>query len=309
MGSEQKAKIGATTRSDLWGIPPENLYSPRSEKTHPEHEEWIERTRLDAPKMIALLESMRLNGTDEGEPVIYSRDGKSGRNIIADGDRRHAACTQVNIERKAAKPRKPSLVLRAVATQDPILARQLGNACRQDDPPMVLARRYRAAVAAGMERPAAAAANGLRLDYANSLLACLALPAEVQMRVNAGELPPDVAARAGKIGAAAALEVIEAAKDPSTGRVSPAKARKVAAANHTPRPKMPPVRLVTAFVNELARGGLNGEHLATLRRITGDAHAFDARPKVGDDPGSRGYPDLANAWESARTLAAKGGAT
>lgn len=276
MGSEQKDKIGAKTRSDLWGIPPERLYSPRSEPTHPEHDEWKERTRLDAPKMIDLIESMRLNGTDEGEPVIYSRDGKTGVNAIADGDRRHAACSFVNAERKADKSLGPQLVLRAIATQDPVLARNLGNACRQDDPPLIRARRYRAAIAS-MGKPAAAASNGMRLDYANACLACLSLPAEIQAKVNSGELPPDVAARMAKGGAAAAVEAVEAATDKATGKVDPKRAKAAARAavptKHRVRPHPKVLANVEAALGLQTRDDkADGFRLGLLWALGADVH-------------------------------------
>ena len=222
MGSEQTKRVGATGRTDMFDIPPENLYSPRSDPTHDEHADWLARTDPTTPTMMALLDSMRLNGTDEGEPVIYTRT-PAKRNEIADGDRRHAACLIVNAERKATKPKGVMLVLRCVPTKDPVLARNLGNACRQDDPPMLLARRYRAAFPS-MGKPAAAASLGLRLDYAGDLLACLSLPVEIQARVNAGELPPDQARRIGK----AADPVAVVAKATVNGKVDPAKAKAAA---------------------------------------------------------------------------------
>lgn len=274
-----KERMGAVTRSDAWGIPPEKMHSPRSDPSHPEHAEWLERTSLDNPRTIALIESMRQNGTDEGPPVIVYRDG--GQNVIADGDRRQAACLRVNEERRAAKSKLPQLILRTVTTRDPELARQMANACRQDDPPMLLARRFRLAIGAGMEPAAAAAANGLRLDYANALVKCLSLPADLQAKVNAGELPPDVAARAGKNGSDAAREIV-AASTGEDGKVDAGKARK-AAREATKRPRAVNRDVALAMADRIDRVPAHDIPLtyadvaALVRRLVGDSSQENGR--------------------------------
>lgn len=231
MGSDAGKRIGAVGRRDAWMVDPSTLYSPRSNPQHEEHDAWKARTDPADPEMLILLDSMRLNGTDEGVPIIVYSDG--GKTCIAAGDRRHAASNIVNRERKAK--RLSPLQLRALTTKDPIAARALENACRRDDPPMVIARRYRAN-AATMGDAAAAAACGVTLAMANALRKCLGLDAATQAKVNARELPADVAARMVGAGSEAAADAIRASTDKATGKVNAsaakAEARRVAPVVH-----------------------------------------------------------------------------
>ncbi len=260
MGSDAGKRIGATGRRDAWTIDPAVLYSPRSDPKHEEHDNWLSRTDPNDPEMAALLTSMRENGTDEGTPIIVYSDG--GKTCIAAGDRRTAACLIVNRERKAN--RQPPLLLRALTTKDPVAARALENACRKEDPPLVLARRYRTN-AATMGEAAAAAACGLTLAYANALVACLALPADIQAKVNAREIPPDVAARMGKAGSEKAREIVKESTG-ADGKVDEKKARK-AAQTATKRAR---------GITSARLGGIEGE----LRRMSGDLPGYDEDDEV-----------------------------
>lgn len=273
-GSDAGKRIGATGRRDAWITPPENLYSPRSAVAHPDHEDWLDRTDPQHPKMIALLASMREHGTDEGEPVLYYIDGE--RACIADGDRRLAAVTIVNAEREAdggLRSGLPPLSLRALLTKDPVVARAIGNAARMDDKPMVLARRFRSAADAMGDGPAAAAC-GLSLLHARTLRRCLALPEDLQAKVNNLEVPADVAARMVDAGTVAATKAVEASKDKTTGKVDPQKARAAARAVKPTRAKTRSARVLESVEAEV-RGGDNriGES-ATARGAFADGIAF-----------------------------------
>lgn len=286
MSSKTGEKLGAVKRTDAWGVPPEKLVSPRADPKHPEHAEYLERTSRDNPKTAALIESMRQNGTDEGVPIIVYSDG--GKTLIADGDRRHFCATYVNRERAALPKaqRKPPLVLRAVTTKDPVAARQMANACRQDDPPSVLARRYREACAS-MEPAAAAACNGLRLDTANMLLKCLSagLSAEVWTKINNGEMPLDVAIRAAKRGAAGADEALAKSVDPATGKVDPKKAKAAAVELGGIRPRARPRQLL----ERMAKGLGKDPAAALLRWALGDDGALKGHEALLAAAGDAGW--------------------
>lgn len=276
MSSKTGEKIGAIGRRDAWLVNPAELYSPRSDPKHPEHESWKARTDPNDPDMIALVTSMRENGTDEGTPIVVYSEG--GRTCIACGDRRHAAVNIVNRERRTKK--EAALPLRALTTKDPVAARNLENACRKDDAPMWLARRYRASKEA-MGDAVAAASMGLTLSYANALLVCLSLPADIQAKVNSRELPPDVAARVAKKGGAEAVaKVAESAKDAS-GKVDPGKAR--AAAKDMPkRHKAVNRDVAMAMANEIATHEINFEPTdvaALVLLLLGDRSQADGKAR------------------------------
>lgn len=230
----QRERIGAMGGFNGWRLLPEKLFSPRSDPSHDEHASWAERTDPNNPKTAGLIAAMREHGTDEGEPVIVFTDG--GTTTIADGDRRQFACAFVNRERAAAKPKLEPLTLRAVTTRDPILARSLGNANRMDDPPMVEARRFRSSASAMGDAPAAAAL-GLTLAYARALRKCLSLSAEVQAKVNARELPADVAARMVGAGSEKATEAVRKSTG-EDGKVDPVRAKTAAREAVPTRPKV-----------------------------------------------------------------------
>ncbi len=261
-------------------VDPADLVSPRANPADPEHAQWLERTDPNHPDTIKLLTSMRQLGTMEGEPVIVYCDG--GVIKIADGDRRKFCADTVNAERAARfkitkDPEDESpLLLRYCTTKDPAQARALGNACRRDDPPMVLARRY-ARLKLTMKPTAAAAAVGLTLKEANEYLRCLELPEDQQARINARELSVDVAARAAKDNGSAAVEaVIEASKDEETGRVDPAKARAAVKAVVTPRARGLDRDEIAEVANTLERNktGLSAKDVVALLRFSiGDKDA------------------------------------
>lgn len=263
-GSDAGKRIGATGRRDAWITPPENLYSPRSTRLHPDHEDWLDRTDPNHPIMIALLASMREHGTDEGEPILYYIDGEQA--CIADGDRRLAAVTIINAERKAAgglRAGQPPYSLRALLTKDPVVARAIGNAARMDDKPMVLARRFRGAAEMMGDGPAAAAC-GLNLLHARTLRRCLALPEDIQAKVNRLEIPADVAARMADAGSTAATRAVEASTDKTTGKVDPQKAKAAARVAKPTRAKTRPARVLESVEAEV-RG---------IKSLSGISQAF-----------------------------------
>ena len=101
---------------------------------------------------------------------------------------------------------------------------------------------------------AAAAACGLTLAYANALVKCLALPADIQGKVNRLEIPVDVALRMAKAGSAVAREVASAATDAS-GKVDPRKAKAAAREAVPVRAKTRPARVLASVEGELRRMG------------------------------------------------------
>lgn len=287
MGSDQAKKYGADGRMDAMRFFPQNLYSPRSDPRHPDHEDWLLRTDPTDSEMVLLLAAMREHGTDEGEPVLVYSDG--GRTCVADGDRRHAACAIINAERKTK--REPPHRLRALTCADPVLARALGNACRRGDPPMVIARRLRAnmgALATNPDKPetglpAAAAACGVTLRDARMMIRCLSLPADIQAKVGAreGGIPLDVAAAMAKDGSDAAAAVVEAAKNPDGKGINRTKVRKEqkaarAAKGGTRMLPAPRVAAVGKWIASDPGARFTGLEVgALLRRIAGDAAALD----------------------------------
>lgn len=248
----QRERLGAVGVFNGWRLLPEKIYSPRSDPSHDEHESWLERTDPSHPKTAGLIAAMREHGTDEGEPIVVFTDG--GVTTIADGDRRQFACAFVNRERAAAKPKLEPLKLRAVTTSDPVLARSLGNANRMDDPPMVIARRFRSSAAAMGDAPAAAAL-GLTLTYARALRKCLGLPADLQAKVNAHEVPADVAARMVEAGSEKASSAVASATDAKTGKVDGARVKRAARGVVPVRPKSKSRPVVEGVIAELRQTG------------------------------------------------------
>ncbi len=244
----QKDRMGGASTFNAWKVDPGKLYSPRSEPDHPEHASWLERTDPANPEYQVLLGLMRANGTHEGQPIIVYSDG--GRICVAEGDRRMACANALIAERKAAGNRGP-ITLRALTTKDPVLARNLGNAGRSEDTPLALARRFRASAEA-LGAGVAAASMGMRLDYAQMLVKCLSLDADLQARVNRRELPPDVAVRAAKVGGSAAVREVVAKATDAAGKVEPRAARRAAREASPPRARSLPRAKVVAIVDALA---------------------------------------------------------
>lgn len=257
----QRERLKAVGKREAWLVLPENLYSPRSDPAHEEHENWLTRTDPNDPGMQDLLNSMREHGTDEGEPVLIYSDG--GRTVIADGDRRHAACRLMNEERK--KKRLPPLTLRAMTTRDPVVARAIGNACRREDPPLVLARRFRQATSV-MAPAAAAACVGLRLDTANTLVKCLALDPDLQAKINARELAPDVALRAARKDGSEGVRTVVRDAIGADGKVDEKKARKLAVQRNPAGPKAVPAAVLLRVEGRVRDQG-GDEHSAIAAGI------------------------------------------
>lgn len=232
-GTTTRDRYGATGNRECYPLDVDRLVIEEDDPTHPEHAHHVWRTSLDRPKMQDLLASIREHGTEGvARPIIVYLDGKVPK--VAEGRRTVTAIRIVNAERKAARPKLPPLKVLGITTKDPSLARDLGGVGREEDPPMVLARRYRKALDAGETPSAAAARTAGNLAYANVLLKCLSLPDDVQAAINRGEIAPDVAVRAARNGGgAAAAAVVEDAKDPTTGKVDGEKA-KAAAKRVTP---------------------------------------------------------------------------
>lgn len=260
MGSDQAKKLGADGRMDGLRFFPENLYSPRSNPKHPDHEDWKNRTDPLDPEMVNLLAAMREHGTDEGQPVLVYHDGN--RTCVSDGDRRQAACKIINDERK--KKREKPHRLRALVASDPVLARALGNACRKGDKPMVLARRLRSnmgAMATDPDKPetglpACAAACGVSLRDARLLIRCLALPPEIQARVGAADdgIPFDVAASMARAGSEKAAEAVSLVALDGKGKATKARIKAaVRKVKGPPKPRTCPAPMVRAIGGEFRR--------------------------------------------------------
>lgn len=312
MSSKQRQELQSEGGGDAFRPPVHLIRIAEEDPSHPEHEAHMARVSLNDPENMALLESMRLIGWPTGSIVYIYKDG-DGYNA-ADARRRLTFAHIVDAEWKKAKDKRYPMRCHAVMTDDPDTARDIANAHRKEDPPLVRARRYvekRAEYGWPNIKDAAARAAacvGLRLDYANALAACLSLPADQRAKVNNGELPPDVAARAAKKGGAAAVEtIVQTATDPASGKVDGRKAK--AAAREMPkRPKARPSRLVSSFSAELSRLAQN-----KTRDGNGDLavppHAVAmAQWFAGDNAALDGFPVMKKALESAMVTMKEGAA-
>jgi len=255
----QKERMGADGSFNGWWVVPAKYKSPRSDPKHPEHQNWLARTDPNDADMQVLLASMREHGTALGTPIVVYTDG--GERLVAAGDRRLAAVTIVNAERRAK--RQELLKLRAVATTDPVRARYLENAARKEDPPLVLARRFKDAMENdGMAPPAAAACAGLRLDTANALVKCLLLDSDLQGKINRKEITPDVALRLAKNGGSAAVREAVTASTDSEGKVDGKAVRKAAKAASPPRAKTRSAKEIERVEGDLLKSGVHGRVMA-----------------------------------------------
>lgn len=299
MASTSRKAYGSTGGTDCMNLDPDSLAIAEDHPEHPEHASHVERTRLDDPDMIALIESIRANGTGEMPPIYVYMDGRTA--TIAEGRRRKIATSVVVAERKKARDKRSPLTLKAIITKDPVLARNIGNACRKEDPPMVLARRFVEAEQV-MDPKAAAASLGLDLARANHLKRALTLAPEVQARINRLEIPIDVALRLGQTQSEQRATV-----KASTGEDGKIDKRKVrAAANGAPRRRVAGSLRGAVPIQKLeaAGAGMNDEFPAialVLRVVAGQtsraryldpsmvpllrAAGFELPPDAGTDDG------------------------
>ncbi len=237
---------------------------------HPEHELHKWRTNPDNPKFSALvrdIEKVGLAGMSVAAPVTIYLDG--GKPTVGQGRRTISALRIINAKRKPAD----RLPCRMVSTKDPELARDIGNANRDEDPLLSRARRYVAAYSVDNDKGAAAARNGLSLAQAGVLEKCLALPAELQRKINRCEIDPEQALRLGKDGGKEAVKKVRAATKPS-GKVDTAKVREVAAP-----------RLSTTLLRGLAKEVTDSprctpETKALFEFMAGNRTALDGYPEA-----------------------------
>lgn len=281
MSKTQRDALDSEGSGECFRPNPDRLHIVEDDPNHPNHHAHMLRVSADDPENIATYESLLLNGWARGSVLAIYSDGT--RYVIADGRRRLTVLRRVNeeLKRQKKKPIRPY----AVITDDPGKTEAALNSGRKDDPPLVKARRF-VELREEIGAPAAAALLCMRLDYANALAQCLTLPADIRAKVNSGEMPPDVAARAAKKGGTGAVVgIVGAATDPASGKVDPAKV-KAAAKDMPKRPKAIARPVVMAMVKVIEERGFAGremhgdmaEHFSAFARyILGDREQVNGR--------------------------------
>ena len=294
MASETGKQIGAVGRTDTFLLHPEKIVIREEDPKHPDHAFHMARVNPDNPAFQKLLASMREIGWQTGSAAFCYFDGKGADKVAvaATAKRRITAARTVNAERAAAGKTKPEdiLVVPVVPTSDPVMAQNIENSLREDDPPLVRARRFLAARDT-MGAVRAAASVGFSLAEANQAVEMLKAEPELQKLVNEKVVPLDVGVRITKKGREAAAEQLNAARD-ETGKVDPKKLRaaakkvspaakeKGASERQAARVKVMPGKQIVEVRKSIKAAGLDDKFLALIDFFLGKKNALKDYPSL-----------------------------
>jgi hypothetical protein len=285
MASDTGKAIGSVTRGDFWGLPPEKIKIAQEDPSHPAHKWHMARVNLANPAFVALLEAIRVVGWQTGSAcfAFVDKDEEGNKTAVAaTAKRRVTAARIVNEEWKRANDPRYPIVVPLVLTKDPVMAENIENSLRVEDPPLVRARRFLASVDVLGEQ-AAAASNGFTLKDAHAAVELLKADPELQGAINRLEIPLDTATRISKQGRAKALEALGEATEPETGKIDKKKIKKAAVQiekSTAKRPKVMAAVKVVEMKKALKKAEVDDKFVALLDYMLGKKNALDAYPSL-----------------------------